>query len=260
MAQRWTFEEDYIVCKYCIENRWAYSSDVDVENIKALLEQYGYLSRSNLAVKKRARNYEYMIGGTTPPSTTNQEREVLEVVYSAIQKSNWIERYVEEEYRPGETTDDLDYCITGKIQNSSQYLPIEPIEIKKTFYEVLDELLEKYYEKHKEDKKTRGAVKKQFKDSLVLTYGVSIDTFNSIRREKYETVSRRILFRICFALELDYEDVKRLLESIGYGFRHNKKEEVVIEGIFKCSSPRRFIISEIDDTLKRNGCRALFCE
>lgn len=260
MAQRWSFEEDYIVCKYCIENRWAYSSDVDIENIKSLLEQYGYLSRSNLAIKTRARNYEYMVGGTTPPSTTNQEREVLEVVYSAIQKSKWIERYVEDVYRPGEIIVDLDYCITGKIQNASQYLPIEPIEIKKTFYEVLDELLEKYYEKHKEDKKTRGAVKKQFKDSLVSTYGVSIDTFNSIRREKYETVSRRILFRICFALELDYEDAKRLLESIGYDFRHNKKEEVVIEGIFKCNSSRRFIISEIDDTLKRNGCRALFCE
>ena len=33
MAQRWSINEDIIVCKYCIENPWAYSSDIDIENI-----------------------------------------------------------------------------------------------------------------------------------------------------------------------------------------------------------------------------------
>jgi hypothetical protein len=59
-------------------------------------------------------------------------------------------------------------------------------------------------------------------------------------------------------LELDYEDAKRLLESVGYDFRRNVKFEVVIESILKCDSPRRFIIGEIDATLERHGCSRLF--
>ena len=53
-------------------------------------------------------------------------------------------------------------------------------------------------------------------------------------------------------------DAKRLLESIGFDFRRNEKYEVVIEGILKCDSHRRFIIGEINETLNRHGCDNLF--
>ena len=54
MAQRWSVNEDIIVCKYCIENPWAYSSDVDVEMISAKLETAGFPPRSKNAIKQRA--------------------------------------------------------------------------------------------------------------------------------------------------------------------------------------------------------------
>lgn len=43
-----------------------------------------------------------------------------------------------------------------------QYLAIGEVEMKPSFYDILDELLEKYYAKHEKDGKTRGAVKKYF--------------------------------------------------------------------------------------------------
>jgi hypothetical protein len=110
----------------------------------------------------------------------------------------------------------------------------------------------------KDNKKTMGAVKKEFKDALVRDYAVPINTFNAIRREKYDTVSRKVLFKLCFALELDYEDARKLLQSVGYDFRRNVKFEVVIESILKCDSPRRFIIGEIDATLERHNCSMLW--
>ena len=258
MAKRWSFEEDYIICKYCVENRWAFSSDIEIEWMKALLEGAGFSGRSNAAIKKRARDYDCLIGNIPATSATDQEHEVLEIVRQGTQTAKLIDRYVEEIYRSDEFKEDIEYQLDYKKPNIAQYLPIGEVAVQPSFYDVLDELLEKYYEKHKQDGKTKGAVKKYFKDSLSSTYGVSIDTFNSIRREKYDTVSRKNIFKLCFALELDYEDAKRFLASIGMEFRHNRKEESVYEAILKCVSPRRFIISEIDDTLKRNGCRPLF--
>jgi DNA-binding Xre family transcriptional regulator len=258
MAKRWTIEEDYIVCKYCMENRWAFSSDIDIEIMGDLLQKAGFSSRSKIAIKKRSRNYDDLIAHIPTPYATNQEYYVLEMLYIQPQTYSWIDQYIAEVYRPGELIESLGIYLEDNVLNVSNYLPIENTEVKTSFYNVLDELLEKYYDKYKDDKKTRGAIKKQFKDSLTTTYGVSIDTFNSIRREKYGTVSRKILFKLCFALELNYDDAKRLLESIGLDFRRNEKEEVVIEAILKCNSSRRFIIYEINDTLERNGCKPLF--
>jgi DNA-binding Xre family transcriptional regulator len=259
MAKRWSLNEDYIVCKYCVENRWAFTSDVDIEAMQSKLKKAGFSDRSARAIKIRARDYDYLTGGyVESPSMTNREREVLDLVYNGMQLSHCIDEYVEEIYQPNDSVD-ISYTFDHKDTDMYQYLSIGELEVKPTFYATLDELLKKYYAKHAKDGKTIGAVKKYFKDSLTTTYGVSIDTFNSIRREKYDTVSRKNIFKLCFALELDYEDAKRFLASIGMEFRHNKKEEVVYEAILKCDSTRRFIISEIDDTLERNGCKPLFC-
>ena len=260
MAKRWSLNEDYIVCKYCVENGGVSSSDVDVEELRAKLVRAGFSTRSNLAIKNRSKNYECLIGRhIESPNMTDQEREVIELVYGGLQIANWVDARVEESYN-AECFDDDVYSVDNSSSDLSHYLPIGEVSVQPSFRDVLDELMDQYYLKHKDECKTLGALKKLFKDSLTLTYGVSIDTFNSIHREKYETVSRKNMFKLCFALELDYEDAKRLLASIGLEFRHNKKEEVVYEAIFRCSSERRFVISEIDDTLERNGCAPLFCD
>ena len=54
MAQRWSANKDIIICKYCIENPWVCSSNVDVEEISTKLEAAGFPSRSKSAIKQRA--------------------------------------------------------------------------------------------------------------------------------------------------------------------------------------------------------------
>ena len=46
MAKRWSINEDIIICKYCVENPWAYSSDEDVDGIATKLEAAGFSPRS----------------------------------------------------------------------------------------------------------------------------------------------------------------------------------------------------------------------
>ena len=63
MAQRWTMAEDLILYKYCVENRWASSRDMDIEIIGGLLREAGFSSRSNISIKNRARDYDRLISG-----------------------------------------------------------------------------------------------------------------------------------------------------------------------------------------------------
>jgi len=264
MAKRWSFEEDYIVCRFCQDQEYENIEYALLDQLMAKLEEAGFNPRSKVAVYKRARDFTYLFRGWESPCATDQVKRVFQYVSNSSPElreeyQQWIQRYVDSIYSPDDIVDENTIWLNNQNPISNQLLIIDQPETELTFYNVLDGLLTKYYDKHKEDKKTLGAVKRQFKDSLVETYGVSIDTFNSIRREKYTTVSRRILFRLCFALELDYEDAKRLLQSIGYDFRRNVKEEVVIEAILKCSNPRRFIIFEVNDTLQKYGCKPLFC-
>ena len=93
---------------------------------------------------------------------------------------------------------------------------------------------------------------------MLYLYGINGNTFDAIKREKYDTVSRTTILKLCFALELDYADAKRLMESVGYDFRRNVKSEVVIEAILQSNSHRRFIVSEIDETLNKYANTRLF--
>lgn len=265
MAQRWTYREDYIVCKY-VDEHDVFVSEPEFNDLVLTLEEEGH-ERSLEAVRKRVYDYQLLLTGRDSKYANDQERRIAELFVQdtpMAQAQRWINSYVNEVYIDEGCCDESDIMdgtttfLNNVPNQTTQYLTIDTPIVESTFYVVLDELLEKYYAKHKDERKTWGAVKKEFKDALEKDYAVPINTFNAIRREKYETVSRKVLFRLCFALELDYEDAKRLLESVGYGFRRNVKFEVVIESILKCDSPRRFIIGEIDATLERHGCSRLF--
>ena len=265
MSHRWSYREDYLVCKF-VDNHDVFVSDQELYALVSILKENGY-ERSYEAVSKRVYDYKFLLTGRDSKYANEQERRIAEFfTYGSqmAQVQSWITDYVDEVYCDDnfEGEDDIIDAsmsfLNGATNHTSQYLTIDKPIVESTFYEVLTELLDKYYAKHKDGKKTDGAIKKEFKDALVRDYAIPINTFNAIRREKYDTVSRKILFRLCFALELDYEDARRLLSSVGYGFRRNVKSEVVIESILKCESPRRFIIGEIDATLERHGCSTLF--
>ena len=259
MAPRWTFKEDYTICKF-VDEHDIFISSQEFSDLTVMLKELGF-ERSENAIFKRVRDFQYLLTGQNTNKITDQERIVSKsFVYGShiAETYRWIDRYVEEVYRPNGMDDEHAFLMDDNLNNNSQFLSIEQLEVKQSFYEVFHELLDNYYAKHKTGKKTLGAVKKEFRDSLVINYCVSGNTFDAIRRQKYDTVSRKILFRLCFALELDYVNAKRLLESVGFDFRRNVKEEVVVEAILKCESPRRFIIGEIDETLEKNGCNRLF--
>ncbi len=53
MAKRWSFEEDYIVCRFCRDEYFHAVFEKPEETIKYRLERSGFGSRTIGAVKKR---------------------------------------------------------------------------------------------------------------------------------------------------------------------------------------------------------------
>ena len=63
------------------------------------------------------------------------------------------------------------------------------------------------------------------KTKIYSDVGMKQDTFSSIRRGKYSTISRENVFRICFGLRLSYDSATMLMRSCGIIFR----EELVLD-------------------------------
>lgn len=212
-------------------------------------------------MEKRARDFTYLLRGWNAPYATDQVIKVYDAVSSEQQMKyiyQWIDRYVNESYCPDDVVDQTEIALDDTYALSTRFLPIDVPETKEPFYNIFHELLDKYYKKHMSDGKKLGSVKRAFKENLNRIYGIKDNTFDAIRKGKYKSVTKEILYRIFFALELDYIDAKRLLESLGADFKRDEKFDVVIEAILKCDSPRRFIICEVNDTLNRHGLPNLF--
>jgi hypothetical protein len=260
MTQKWSFQEDYIVCKFCKENEGQDIVDVLLDQLVIRLEDSGFKPRSKTAVQARARVYTYLLRGWEISNPSRQAQYVYDAVINTMDEETrrWIKHYVDEVYCSSSLIDEGASWFNNSKVDQNHYLDIEVPNKGESFYDVFHELLERCYAKRLTDKKTLGQVKKEFRYDLLYLYGINGNTFDAIKREKYDTVSRTIIFKLCFALELDYIDAKRLMESVGYDFRRNIKAEVVIEAILKCDSPRRFIVSEVDETLYEHAKVTLF--
>ena len=182
MAQRWFPHEDYIVCKYCEKIAGAFSREKDLEAIQTLLVQAGFESRSIAAIKKRARDYEYLLCDRPGAFATKQEFETLRFVREEIQISQSIDRFVKENYNPNEEIG-VDLANINP-NNTTGFLCT--VEFKKTFPMKLQKLLD-----------IRGIKKHQ---DLCDRIGMSINTFAAIIRGKYTTVKKDSVLQICIGL------------------------------------------------------------
>ena len=60
MAQRWTFEEDYFICKFSFQYAYDNISERDINNIVLEMKERGFTSRSVSAIVKRFKAYRHI--------------------------------------------------------------------------------------------------------------------------------------------------------------------------------------------------------
>ena len=245
MAQRWSVNEDIIVCKYCKENPWAYSSDVDVEGIATKLEAARFPSRSKSAIRQRAYAYEILLEGRRLSCVSKQ----VERVYQMIGTENnqilqGIKSYIKEVYRPQDASEILETTspLSGLTKNPSDMLEmVRTIDYKSTFPMVL----QKYVD-------LKG-IKKY--STMCRGIGMKPDTFSAILRGKYKEVKKDNVLRICVGLELHVYEAEELLESAGYMFSNSIMTDVVIKAFVW---DRNYSVVAINNELDENHEAMLF--
>jgi hypothetical protein len=213
MAQRWTMAEDHVIYKYCVENRWAFSSDVEIELMKSLLEEAGFPSRTNIAIRKRAREYDCLIVGEYSPYATSQIRERYEIFKSEYYKNHYVELQAFINQKNRHEKDLVDFDASALTADNALHM-VHTAKGRK-FIDVLEDYIQ-----------NSGITPRS---SIYRDVNMSEDSFSAIRRGKYKTISRENVFKICFGLRLTYDDAVVLMKSCGYTFEDSKVLDNVVE-------------------------------
>lgn len=224
MAQRWTMAEDRIIYKYCVENRWAFSSDDEVECMKAMLEDAGFLSRSSMAIKNRAREYDSLIGEWYFPYVTSKIRSRYEIFTSEYFRKHYseLQSFIKQKNNCAKNQDDFNRLVL----NSDNLHHIVHVAKGRKFLDVLEDYIQ------------RSGIKPRSK--MYRDVNMSEDSFSAIRRGKYKTISRENIFKICFGLRLHYDDAVILMKSCGCALQEGEVLDSVVE-YFLRQGPRKKI-------------------
>lgn len=245
MAKRWTVNEDIIICKYCIENPWAYSSEMDLERIATKLESAGFSSRTKGAIKQRAYAYEVLMEGRKLSCVSNQVESIYEMIGPKNQQMIYgIKSYIREVYRPNEELETLadDNTLSNLTHKPSDALEmVRTIDYKSTFPMVLQKYVDlKGIKKH---------------NAMCKRIGMKPDTFSAILRGKYPVVKKENVLRLCIGLELNIDQALELLNSAGYILSDAIITDVIIKAFLwnRCYYP-----GLVNEELKENNAPILF--
>ena len=245
MAQRWSINEDIIVCKYCIENPWAYSSDIDIENIADKIEATGYASRSASAIRQRAYAYEILLEGRKLSCVTDQVERVYKTLGIESQQMTYgIKSYIREVYKPEDDSKFLDDTspLTSLTKKPSDALEmVRTIDYKSTFPMVLQKYVDlKGIKKH---------------NAMCRGIGMKPDTFSAILRGKYGDVKKDNVLRLCVGLQLSVSEAEELLNSAGFMLSNAIMTDVVIKAFLW---NRKYSVVAINMELEENNAPMLF--
>jgi len=245
MSKRWSLNEDIIVCKYCIENPWAYRSEDDVETMVSKLEEAGFEVRSRSAVLKRAYAYEILLENRLLPSIPRQIIMVYGMMSSdRAERFQEVKSYIREVYKPNENTeiiDESDELLNLTEKNNDLHDFKHTIEYHQTFPMVLQKYIDlKMIKKH---------------SSMCRRIGMKPDTFSAILRGKYKEVKKENVLRLCIGLELNVEQAGELLNSAGFVLSDSLMTDVVIK---YCLMSREYNVVIINSELYENKAPMLF--
>ena len=229
MAQRWSFEEDYILAKYIYSCKYWNIPANELNSAIKILEEYCFNARSNVAVNKRAINYCYLFGGLDCPCEPQQVREIARVIVDKERNKewySWLETFIAEyETKKNEDEEILDGAYSG-LKNAANLINLEPLRADyfgPTFREVLFGFIDR----------------KGMKDSEVYNRSyIDRSTFTRIRNGT--AVSKRTVKALCFGLKLTLEEASILLKSAGFCFSA-EKEDLIVAAYLKA---RRYDIVE----------------
>lgn len=248
MAQRWSFEEDYIVGKFCIEQQYEDIAYGLLDELANRLVEAGFERRSSSAIHKRAKDFTYLLRGWESPYAVRQVVTVYNALKDMERKRELyqiVRARIQEEYNPNlrctleDGTHITNPILFGEADGTLHM--VHTIDFKTTFPMVLQKYL---------DKKGIKVYSK-----MCRRIGMKPDTFSSILRGKYGEVKKDNVLKICVGLELHVDEAEELMGAAGFTFSRGLMRDVVIKSFLW---ERIYSVVAINNELIENQESVLF--
>ena len=221
MAQRWSFKEDYIICKYCAEQEgYCWLGDKEVSEMMERLREAGFTARSENIVLRRARQYQELIWTGESHYATQQVRDIAEAMGNPQMQEmrQAVKRMIQENYESSEN--DVELIEEGGALSAlgdfnsgvSQYV----CTIDKT--KTLSALLYNYLE-------TKGLKNRDVYRKIYM----KADTFSKILSGRNDGVKIENVMKLCIGLELTLEQAEEFMASASFKFSPSKMLDAVIK-------------------------------
>ena len=207
----WSFEEDYILCKICDENKYVFIEAELLDTIIRKLETAGFEDRSRSAVRKRAFDCISLLCGQDARYVSDIQKDRCEWFSrrkQAQHNSEEIQSYVDKNYACNDAAD-LEAIATA-APNIMELLPID--SPTPTFVELLRTYINR-------SNMTEPQVYKRAQ--------IGRDTFSKIYSGK-KGASKDTVMQLCFGLKLTYNESVQFMTTANHGFNSSNIRDLVI--------------------------------
>lgn len=233
MAQRWTFEEDYIVCKFCIEKQYDDIEGGLLDELIDTLAEAGFNSRSYIAVYKRARDFTYLLRGWESPYAVEQVRAIYSACLARRENPLQIEEIKPKSNQTRTSCNDDNWIYEPSLFEENRphinhLIAIEPAA--PAFKDLLVSFIEKSGMKDSEVYRASFVSRDKFNHIINGRKGKNVkegDNKNEIN------ASRRTVMQLCIGLKLSYTDAVYLMSCANYAFNPNDDIDRVVVACLK---------------------------
>lgn len=209
--KKWSFEEDYILCKVCGEHKYVFAEDELLDTLISKLGEAGFFGRSRSAVKKRAYNCIGLLHGRDMSSVPDLQKERCVWFFNRKQTqhiSEELQSYINRNYVRNDVAD-LG-AIATTAPNMTALLPIG--SVGPTFQELLFIYISRLNTGDPE---------------IYHRAQISRATFSNIRSGK-KGVSKKTLKQLCFGLKLTYDEAVALMAAADCAFNPSDIGDLVV--------------------------------
>lgn len=204
MAQPWTYEEDYIVCKFYLEH--AQSWKENLESLMVLLHEKDFVSRGKGSVRMRVQNYESLHTGKGLSNVSKQSRDIYSAMLKRITKPG---KY---QVLYNQLNSNASPNLINSSTNLHSYIKVGP-PLGESFYKVFRKFLD-----------ASGLTDPQVYSSC----NMGRDTFWRIMNRKNASINKKTVVQLCFGLKLSYEDSVVLIDAAGFSLAPGEEFDNVI--------------------------------
>lgn len=226
MAQKWSFEEDYIVCKFYLEHVESWKENLDC--LMSMLREQDFTDRDKGSARMRVQNYESLHTGKGLANAAQQSRDIYSAMLKRInnpEEHRLLRSHLE--------SVDLGNLLKSPIDMNS-YLHVEA-PTGEDFYKVFWTFF-----------RASGLTDPEVYNSC----NMGRDTFWRIVNNKNDGINKKTAVQLCFGLKLSYEDSLVLLDAAGYTLSKGITFDHVIATYLKC---KNYDVNDVNLTLEEEN-------